>query len=247
MLEISRLHAAYGQVQVLKGIDLEVRAGEIVTLIGPNGAGKTTLLLSIMGFLKGLQGEMTFAGQNILNADSEAIVGLGLSMVPEDRGLFPPLTVVENLLLGAYLRLTGKGKSKAARAQVNADLERIFELFPILKSRLKQPVGTLSGGQQQMVAIGRAFMANPRLLLLDEPSLGLAPLVIKEIFKAISVLNQNGVTILLVEQNANLALKLANRGYVIENGRIQISGSAAELLDHPEVKQAYLGKEHKAV
>lgn len=247
MLEISKLHAAYGQVQVLKGIDLEVGAGEIVTLIGPNGAGKTTLLLSIMGFLKGLQGEMRFVGQNILNADPETIVGLGLSMVPEDRGLFPPLTVGENLLLGAYLRLTGKGKSKAAKAQVNADMEQIFELFPILKSRLKQPVGTLSGGQQQMVAIGRAFMANPRLLLLDEPSLGLAPLVIKEIFKAISVLNQNGVTILLVEQNANLALKLANRGYVIENGRIQISGSAAELLDHPEVKQAYLGKEHKAM
>jgi branched-chain amino acid transport system ATP-binding protein len=247
MLEISKLHAAYGQVQVLKGIDLEVRAGEIVTLIGPNGAGKTTLLLSIMGFMKGLQGQLRFAGENILNAEAERIVGLGLSMVPEDRGLFPPLSVGENLLLGAYLRLTGKGKSKEARNQVNADMEQIFELFPILKSRLKQPVGTLSGGQQQMVAIGRAFMAKPQLLLLDEPSLGLAPLVIKEIFKAITVLNQNGVTILLVEQNANLALKIANRGYVIENGRIQITGSAAELMDHPEVKQAYLGKEHKAM
>jgi branched-chain amino acid transport system ATP-binding protein len=247
MLEISELHAGYGQVQVLKGIGLEVRAGEIVTLIGPNGAGKTTLLLSIMGFLKGMQGKMSFAGENILNVEPERTVGLGLSMVPEDRGLFPPLTVGENLLLGAYLRLTGKGKSKAARELVNADMEQVFELFPILKSRLKQPVGTLSGGQQQMVAIGRAFMAKPRLLLLDEPSLGLAPLVIKEIFKAISALNQNGVTILLVEQNANLALKLANRGYVIENGRIQISGSAAELLNHPEVKQAYLGREHKAI
>jgi branched-chain amino acid transport system ATP-binding protein len=246
MLEISGLHAAYGQVQVLKGIDLAVRAGEIVTLIGPNGAGKTTLLLSIMGFLRGLQGKLSFAGENILNAEPERIVGLGLSMVPEDRGLFPPLTVGENLLLGAYLRLTGKGKSKAVRIQVNADLEQILELFPILKSRLKQPVGTLSGGQQQMVAIGRAFMTKPRLLLLDEPSLGLAPLVIKEIFKAISVLNQNGVTVLLVEQNANLALKLAHQGYVIENGRIQLSGSAAELMDHPEVKQAYLGREHTA-
>jgi branched-chain amino acid transport system ATP-binding protein len=244
MLEIVKLNAAYGQVEVLKGIDLEVRAGEIVTLIGPNGAGKTTLLLSIMGFLKGRRGKITFAGQNLLDLEPEQIVNLGVSMAPEDRGLFPPLTVSENLTLGAYLRLTGRKKSKTAKTQVNADLEQVLELFPILKSRLKQPVGTLSGGQQQMVAIGRAFMTKPRLLLLDEPSLGLAPLVIKEIFKAITILNQNGVTILLVEQNANLALKMANRGYVMENGRIQITGSATELLNHPEVKQAYLGRSY---
>ena len=247
MLEITKLNAAYGPVQVLKGIDLAVRAGEIVTLIGPNGAGKTTLLLSIMGFLKSLQGTITLAGQNILNREPEELVNLGVSMVPEDRGLFPPLSVQENLILGAYPRLTGRKKSKTVKTEVNADLERILALFPILNSRLRQPVGTLSGGQQQMVAIGRAFMTKPRLLLLDEPSLGLAPLVIKEIFKAIAVLNQNGVTILLVEQNANLALQLANRGYVMENGQIRITGSAAELLDHPAVKQAYLGRSDGAV
>jgi len=246
MLEITKLNAAYGQVQVLKGIDLAVRAGEIVTLIGSNGAGKTTLLLSIMGFLKGLQGTMTFAGQNILNLEPEEIVNLGVSMAPEDRGLFPPLSVHDNLILGAYTRLTGKKKLKEVKTEVNTDLEQILTLFPILRLRLKQPVGTLSGGQQQMVAIGRAFMTKPRLLLLDEPSLGLAPLVIKEIFKAIAVLNQTGVTILLVEQNANLALQLANRGYVMEDGQIRITGSAAELLDHQEVKQAYLGRDYTA-
>ncbi len=246
MLEIGNLNAGYGQVEVLKGIDLEVREGEIVTLIGPNGAGKTTLLLGIMGFLNGLRGKILFRGQDILHAETEAIVGMGISMVPEDRGLFGPLSVSENLMLGAYLRLQGKGKSKEDKAKIQADLEEVFNLFPILKSRLKQPVGTLSGGQQQMVAIGRAFMSKPRLLLLDEPSLGLAPLVIKEIFKAVTVLNQNGVTVLLVEQNANLALKLAHRGYVIENGRIVLTGTSAELLNHQEVKQAYLGKSHEA-
>lgn len=242
MLEVRDLYAGYGQVEVLKGINLEVSTGEIVTLIGPNGAGKTTLLLSIMGFLTNLRGKISFADHNIINLESEVIVGLGVSMVPEDRGLFGPLSVSENLMLGAYLRLKAKIKSRESKIEVKADLEKVLELFPILKTRLKQSVGTLSGGQQQMVAIGRAFMTKPRLLLLDQPSLGLAPLVIKEIFKAVSVLNQTGVTVLLVEQNANLALKLAHRGYVIENGQIHLTGTSTELLTHPEIKQAYLGR-----
>lgn len=236
MLEIIDLYAAYDRVEVLKGVSFTVREGELVTLIGANGAGKSTILSAVMGLIPGVKGQGRFDGKDLLGKGTEEIVGMGLSMVPEDRGLFPPLTVLENLMLGAYLRLR-----KEKKAAIRADLEMIYELFPILKSRLKQPVGTLSGGQQQMVAIGRALMAKPKLLLLDEPSLGLAPLVVREIFKAVATLNQSGVTILLVEQNANLALKIAHRGYVVENGRIVLEGTAVELLTQEEVRKAYLG------
>jgi branched-chain amino acid transport system ATP-binding protein len=241
MLQVMDLDAAYGQVEVLKRLSFEVKAGEIVTLIGPNGAGKTTILSSIMGFIRNKRGKILFEGKDIAGLETEAIVNLGLGMAPETRGLFPPLTVMENLMLGAYLRLQ---KGRTAKAAVKADLDLVFSLFPILESRLKQQVGTLSGGQQQMVAISRALMAKPKLLLLDEPSLGLAPLVIREIFKVIETLNQNGMTILLIEQNANLALKTAHRGYVIENGQIHLEGAAAELRNHDQVKQAYLGRNY---
>ncbi|MCL6589945.1 MAG: ABC transporter ATP-binding protein [Firmicutes bacterium] len=243
MLQVMNLDAAYGQAQVLKGLSFEVKAGEIVTLIGPNGAGKTTILSSIMGFIRNIRGKILFEGKDIAGLETEAIVNLGVGMAPETRGLFPPLTVMENLMLGAYLRLQ-KGPSKSVKAAIKADLDLVFSLFPILESRLRQPVGTLSGGQQQMAAISRALMSRPKLLLLDEPSLGLAPLVIREIFKVIETLNKSGMSILLIEQNANLALKTAHRGYVIENGRICLEGGAAELRNHDQIKQAYLGRNY---
>jgi branched-chain amino acid transport system ATP-binding protein len=236
MLHINDLCASYDQIRVLEGVSLEVNQGEIVTLIGANGAGKTTTLSCIMGLLPGWSGSIEFDGRALNGWEPERIVRLGLGMVPEDRGLFGPLTVHENLILGAYFRL------RRDRAVLKDDLNLIFDLFPILKERLKQPVATLSGGQQQMVAIGRALMAKPRLLLLDEPSLGLAPLVIREIYRVIKMLNESGVTILLVEQNAHLALNISQRGYVMENGAIVLKGSAAELASLPEVRQAYLGK-----
>lgn len=237
MLRINNLNASYGQAQVLKNVSLEVHPGEIVTLIGANGAGKTTILACLTGLLKSWTGDIMFHERAIAKLEPEQIVGLGVAMVPENRGLFGPLTVLENLMLGAYLRYHHEKKGI-----IKEDLERVFELFPILKSRLKQPVATLSGGQQQMVAIGKALMVKPRILLLDEPSLGLAPLVIREIFKVIETLNQDGVTVLLIEQNANLALKTAHRGYVIENGQILINGTSQELLSHSKVREAYLGK-----
>jgi branched-chain amino acid transport system ATP-binding protein len=242
MFEITGLNASYGEAQALKDISLEIRQGEIVTLIGANGAGKTTILACITGLIKSKTGIISFNGQDLCKLEPEAIVGLGISLVPEDRGLFGPLTVHENLTLGAYLRF-----KKEKKAIIHEDLARVFELFPILKSRLKQTVATLSGGQQQMVAIGKALMAKPRILLLDEPSLGLAPLVIKEIFTVIETLNHEGVTILLIEQNANLALKTAHRGYVVENGRISVHGTSAELLNHDAVRQAYLGRKDSTV
>jgi branched-chain amino acid transport system ATP-binding protein len=242
MLKITGLNASYGQAQALKDISLEIRSGEIVTLIGANGAGKTTILSCITGLLKSKTGAINFNEKDLCKLEPEEIVGLGISLVPEDRGLFGSLTVLENLSLGAYLRF-----KREKKAIIREDLERVFQLFPILKSRLKQTVVTLSGGQQQMVAIGKALMASPRILLLDEPSLGLAPLVIKEIFTVIETLNQDGVTILLIEQNANLALKTAHRGYVIENGRISLQGTSAELLNHDAVKQAYLGRNHSII
>lgn len=241
MLQVKDLHASYGRVAAVHGVSFAVRRGEIVTLIGPNGAGKTSILMSIMGFLKGTRGEIRFEGEDLRRQATEAIVERGLAMVPEDRGLFPPLSVLENLTLGSYLRLKKSNPVLPNKALIAADLEQVFTLFPILKTRLAQPVGTLSGGQQQMVAIGRALMAKPRLLILDEPSLGLAPLVIREIFRVVRSLNQNGVTVLLIEQNANLALKTAHRGYVLENGRICLEGTAAELLANQEMKRAYLG------
>ena len=237
MLTVNSLSASYGQAEVLKELSFEVRPGEIVTLIGANGAGKTTALSCLMGLLNSCSGKVEFAGKDLTPLKTEEIVRLGMVMVPEDRGLFGPLSVAENLILGAFLRFRSEKKMA-----IKADLDQVFDLFPILKDRLKQPVLTLSGGQQQMVAIGKALMAKPKLLIMDEPSLGLAPLVIKEIFKVIQTLNQTGVTILLVEQNANLALSIANRGYVLETGYLKLQGTAKELLNHPEIKQAYLGK-----
>jgi branched-chain amino acid transport system ATP-binding protein len=237
MLKVGNLNASYGQAQAIKGLSFKVSPGEIVTLIGPNGAGKTTTLSCIVGLLKSWSGKVTFDGKDLSALEPEEIVGLGIAMVPEDRGLFGPLTVMENLMLGAYLRLR-----KSKKSEIKAELDKVFTLFPILEERVKQPVETLSGGQQQMVAIGRALMIKPRLLLLDEPSLGLAPLVIREIFKVVKTLNQDGVTVLLVEQNANLALNTAHRGYVIENGQVCLEGASRDLLSQQEVKQAYLGK-----
>jgi branched-chain amino acid transport system ATP-binding protein len=239
MLQISGLSASYGQAQALKDISLAINPGEIVTLIGANGVGKTTILSCIAGLLKEKKGVIIFDNKDISKLEPETIVSLGISLVPEGRGLFGPLTVLENLTLGAYLRF-----KHTKKALIKEDLERIFELFPILKSRLKQTVATLSGGQQQMLAIGKALMAKPRLLLLDEPSLGLAPLVIKEIFGVIEALNRNGVTIMLIEQNANLALKAAHRGYLMENGQISIQGTSDELRNNTMVKQAYLGRKN---
>ncbi len=237
MLQINNLSAFYGQAQALKDISLEINQGEIVTLIGANGAGKTTILSCIAGLLKNKTGMICFDNNNIVKLNPEAIVNLGISLVPEERGLFGPLTVLENLSLGAYLRY-----HKTKKTQIQTDLNKVFDLFPILKSRLKQTVSTLSGGQQQMVAIGKALMAKPKLLLLDEPSLGLAPLVIQEIFEVIRTLNREGTTILLIEQNAHLALKTAHRGYLIENGRIVYGGNSQELQGLKQVKEAYLGK-----
>ncbi len=237
MLQINNLNAFYGQAQALKEISLEIKKGEIVTLIGANGAGKTTILSCIAGLLKNKSGLIRFEEQSIDKLSPEAAVKLGISLVPEDRGLFGPLTVLENLSLGAYLRYR-----KTPKSRIQSDLDKIFEWFPILKTRLKQTVSTLSGGQQQMVAIGKALMAKPKLLLLDEPSLGLAPLVIQEIFEVIRALNREGTTILLIEQNAHLALETAHRGYLIENGRVVFSGGSRQLQGLEQVKEAYLGK-----
>jgi branched-chain amino acid transport system ATP-binding protein len=237
MLKINGLSASYGQAQVLKNISLEINQGEIVTLIGANCAGKTTIVSCIAGLLKNKAGAIFFNNKDISKLEPENIVSLGISLVPEDRGLFGTLTVLENLTLGAYVRY--KNTKKAVIAE---DLKRVFELFPILKSRLKQTVATLSGGQQQMVAIGKALMAKPQILLLDEPSLGLAPLVIKEIFTVLEALNREGVTILLIEQNANLALKTAHRGYLIENGQITLEGASDVLQRNNAIMQAYLGR-----
>lgn len=237
MLQINNLSAFYGQAQALKDIFLEVKQGEIVTLIGSNGAGKSTILSCIAGLLKNKTGNICFNEENVDKLSPEAVVNLGISLVPEDRGLFGPLTVLENLSLGAYLRY-----HKTQKSQIRADMDKVFDLFPILKSRLRQTVSTLSGGQQQMVAIGKALMAKPKLLLLDEPSLGLAPLVIQEIFEVIRTLNHEGTTILLIEQNAHLALKTAHRGYLIENGRVVFGGSSQELQGLKQVKEAYLGR-----
>jgi branched-chain amino acid transport system ATP-binding protein len=239
MLKIRNLSAFYGSVKALSGVTCRVREGEIVTLIGANGAGKTTLLNAICGLVR-KDGELEFAGVSISGMAPEAIVGLGISQVPEGRQLFAPMTVAENLELGAYRRF--RRESKAA---IQGDLERVFELFPRLKDRLSQKAGTMSGGEQQMLAIGRALMARPRLLLLDEPSLGLAPIVVEDILSTLSRLRAEGVTVLLVEQNARAALKVADRAYVLETGRIILSGAAADLLQDRQVTRAYLGRDYK--
>ena len=234
MLELHEVNTYYGNIQALKDVSLKVSEGEIITLIGANGAGKTTTLMSICGIVPPRSGDMIFEGRNIQKTSPDKIVSMGISQVPEGRRIFPYLTVSENLDMGAFLR---KDKEEILR-----DIEYIFDLFPILAERRNQPGGTLSGGEQQMLAISRALMARPRLLLLDEPSLGLAPLVVKQIFEIIKKINsENNTTIFLVEQNANLALKVAHRGYVMENGRITITDSAANLLQNDAVREAYLG------
>lgn len=233
MLSIEDINVYYGNIHALKGVSLNINEGEIVTLIGANGAGKSTLLKTVSGLLKPKQGDIIFEGQSIVGKAAQAIVKQGISHVPEGRRVFANMTVEENLELGAFLRKDKVGIKK--------DMESVFERFPRLLERCKQLSGTLSGGEQQMLAMGRALMARPRLLLLDEPSMGLAPLLVKTIFKIIEDINKSGTTILLVEQNANMALSIANRAYVIETGRVVISGTAEELNSSEQVKQAYLG------
>lgn len=234
MLKIRGVEVCYGKVCALHGVDLEIAPGEIVALIGANGAGKSTLLMAISGLTPPSQGSIEFLGQQIHRLPANKIVERGLSQVPEGRRIFPQLTVLENLELGAFCRQDRQG--------VKDDLAYVFSLFPILASRRQQDGGTLSGGEQQMLAISRALMARPTLLLLDEPSLGLAPIVIRQIFAIIQRINQeHKTTVFLVEQNANLALKIARRGYVLENGRVTLTDSASNLLRHEGVRQAYLG------
>ena len=234
MLKLESISTYYGNIQALKEVSLSINEGEIVTLIGANGAGKSTTLMSISGVTPPRQGRILFQGEDITHLSSEKTVALGINQVPEGRRIFPYLTVQENLDLGAFLR---KNKAEIAR-----DLEYVFDLFPRLKERRHQQGGTLSGGEQQMLAISRALMSRPKLLLLDEPSLGLAPILVQQIFKIIRQINKdNNTTIFLVEQNANLALKTAHKGYVMETGRITLADTAANLLANEEVKKAYLG------
>ncbi|MED3689567.1 ABC transporter ATP-binding protein [Peribacillus butanolivorans] len=233
MLKIEDINVYYGNIQALKGVTMEINEGEIVTLIGANGAGKSTLLKTISGLLKPKQGKVLFEEGSIGGKAAQSIVKMGISHVPEGRRVFANMTVAENLELGAYLRKDKDGIKK--------DMEKVYELFPRLLERIKQQAGTLSGGEQQMLAMGRALMAKPRLLLLDEPSMGLAPLLVKQIFNIIQEISEAGTTILLVEQNANLALSIADRAYVVETGRIVLSGNADELTSSEEIKMAYLG------
>ncbi len=234
MLELRNIHTFYGKIEALKGINLKVKRGEIVCLIGANGAGKTTTLLTISGIVKPKVGDVIFNEESINNYSPDKIVKSGIVHVPEGRRIFPELTVEENLILGAYIQ---KDKQK-----IKENLEKVFTLFPILKERYKQLGGTMSGGEQQMLAIARGLMSEPKILLLDEPSLGLAPKIVEKIFEIITEINSEGTPILLVEQNANLALQISTRGYVIETGKIILEGSSKELLNNDEVKKAYLGE-----
>ena len=233
MLEFKHVYTRYGQVECLKGVNFSVRAGEIVALLGANGAGKTTVLKTISGLVKPVAGEILFQNKLIAYGSPEAIVRVGVSHVPEGRKIFGCLDVMENLELGAYVRND--------TAEIKKDLENVFTLFPVLKKRLEQKGGTLSGGEQQMLAIGRALMSRPKLLLLDEPSLGLAPLLLPSIFKMIETIRRQGVTILLVEQNAHMALKIADRAYVLELGQVVLEGDADTVRNSPAVREAYLG------
>jgi len=237
MLQVRDLHVFYGGLHALKGVNLEVKKGEIVAIIGRNGAGKTTLLNSLSGLVRAKKGSILFRGREITGLKPHQIVELGLYQVPEGRLIFSPLTVLENLELGAYLRTTPEERKKTLE-----DMEYVLELFPILKERLHQQAGTLSGGEQQMLAIGRALVGKTKLLILDEPSLGLAPMVVKEIFQIIARLRRDGGTILLVEQNARAALAISDRAYVMEAGRVVMEGPSQELLGREEVQKAYLGK-----
>jgi branched-chain amino acid transport system ATP-binding protein len=234
MLEVNDVHTYYGSIHALKGISLVVEEGEIVTMIGANGAGKSTTLNTVCGLLHPRSGSILLHGQEIHMMPAHDIVGLGVSQAPEGRRIFARLTVQENLEMGAFRRQDSNG--------IRRDTERVFSLFPRLKERRKQRGGTLSGGEQQMLAIGRALMANPRLLLLDEPSMGLAPILVEDIFRTVQEINQDGTTVLLVEQNALMAFSVAHRGYVMETGTIALQGSAEELRENPQVKAVYLGE-----
>ncbi len=234
ILSVHDLHVYYGKVHALKGIDLEVEEGEIVTLLGANGAGKSTTLRTISGLLRPRQGEVHFLGQSLAGVPAHQIVYMGISQAPEGRRVFSTLTVQENLSMGAY--------SRSDRNGIEESRERVFRLFPRLEERRRQVAGTLSGGEQQMLAIGRALMSHPKVLMLDEPSLGLAPLLVRAIFDTVREINAQGVTILLVEQNARAALRLAHRAYVLETGRVALAGTAAELLQSERVRKAYLGE-----
>ena len=235
LLEIKDLRVSYGGIEALKGISFHVEEGQIVTLIGANGAGKSTTLRAISGLAPVKSGAILYDGQAINGLNPQKIVSLGVGMVPEGRRVFPNLTVLENLKIGAYLR----------RDDLKHDIEYVYSLFPRLRERSWQMAGTLSGGEQQMLAVGRALMMKPRILMMDEPSLGLAPLVIRDIFEIIKTLHAQGMTILLVEQNANAALKVADYAFVLQTGMMGVQGTGAELLDNPEVKAAYLGKSRK--
>ena len=233
MLELQDLHLSYGGIRALKGVSIQVNEGEIVSLIGANGAGKSTTLRAISGLERAQSGKILYNGEDITGKPSKYMVQNGLILVPEGRLIFPDMTVLENLKIGAYLR-----RDK----DIEKDIQHMYELFPRLKERSWQMAGTLSGGEQQMLAVGRALMSRPKLLMMDEPSLGLAPLVVRDIFSIIRTIRDSGVTVLLIEQNANAALKVADRGYVLETGRIALEGTGQELLSDPAVRAAYLGK-----
>lgn len=234
MLQVKDLSISYGAIQAVRHVDFEVKKGEIVTLIGANGAGKSTILKTISGIVKPQSGSIEYQNESLVGKKAPQIVAAGISQVPEGRHVFPAMTVMENLQLGAYLQKD--------RAQIEARLQNIYEMFPILKERQHQDAATLSGGEQQMLVMARAMMAGPKLLLLDEPSMGLAPIYIQKVFEIIQKINAQGTTILLIEQNAHQALAIADRGYVIASGEIQLSGTGKELLNDPQVKRAYLGE-----
>jgi branched-chain amino acid transport system ATP-binding protein len=234
MLEVNDLHVFYGAIHALQGISFHLDEGEIVTLIGANGAGKSTTLKTISGLLRPRQGSIQYRGTDLTRVSAPKIVSLGISQVPEGRKIFAPLTVRDNLEMGAY--------SRSDRKEIAQSMQRVFASFPRLKERINQPGGTLSGGEQQMLAMGRGLMSNPKLLLLDEPSMGLSPLLVEEIFRIIEEINQQGTSILLVEQNAAMALSIANRAYVLETGTVALEGPAQQLLENPQVKAAYLGR-----
>ncbi|MGN0962915.1 MAG: ABC transporter ATP-binding protein [Clostridia bacterium] len=235
MLEIRDLVVSYGGIEAVKGISMDVPEGQIITLIGANGAGKSTTLKSISGIVRPKSASIKFNGEEIFGKTPNYIVSKGITLVPEGRRVFDNLTVAENLRIGAYLR----------KDNLKADMDYVYGLFPRLKEREWQMAGTLSGGEQQMLAVGRALMSRPKLIMMDEPSLGLAPLIVKSIFEIIKTINKEGITVLLIEQNANMALKIADKGYVMETGEIKMEGTGAELLANEEIKEAYLGKQKK--
>lgn len=232
LLEVKDLHVSYGEIKAIRGINFNINQGEIVTIIGSNGAGKSTTLNSLAGLIKPASGTVLFNGEDVTKLESYELVKKGISLSPEGRQIFPRMSVIENLELGGYFR---------TRAELEKGKNNVFELFPILKERSWQSGGTLSGGEQQMLAIGRALMASPKILILDEPSLGLAPIIVKEIFKMIRRIRDEGITVLLVEQNAKMALSISDRGYVLETGKIRLEGKSEELLNNEEVHKLYLG------